>query len=106
MPAEGDKARLPGTTQSEVALCLARLRTGLFHGLWVPELSIIDVFWAKRTGILRAVGPRGVLGQWCAVTLSLLSAEQALYSLECSFHPVFSLTSGTCRLDYRRPENR
>ncbi|NXI99333.1 TCF25 factor, partial [Psophia crepitans] len=32
--------------------------------------------------------------------------EQALYSLECSFHPVFSLTSGTCRLDYRRPENR
>ncbi|XP_075289454.1 ribosome quality control complex subunit TCF25 isoform X2 [Opisthocomus hoazin] len=32
--------------------------------------------------------------------------ERALYSLECSFHPVFSLTSGTCRLDYRRPENR
>ncbi|XP_054055491.1 transcription factor 25 isoform X2 [Rissa tridactyla] len=32
--------------------------------------------------------------------------EQALYSLECSFHPLFSLTSGTCRLDYRRPENR
>ncbi|NXW53570.1 TCF25 factor, partial [Eurystomus gularis] len=32
--------------------------------------------------------------------------ERALYSLECTFHPVFSLTSGTCRLDYRRPENR
>ncbi|XP_065496908.1 ribosome quality control complex subunit TCF25 [Caloenas nicobarica] len=32
--------------------------------------------------------------------------EQALYSMECTFHPVFSLTSGTCRLDYRRPENR
>ncbi|KAM4612462.1 ribosome quality control complex subunit TCF25 isoform 2-T2 [Discoglossus pictus] len=32
--------------------------------------------------------------------------ERALYSLECGFHPVFSLTSGTCRLDYRRPENR
>ncbi|KAF4789229.1 Transcription factor 25 [Turdus rufiventris] len=32
--------------------------------------------------------------------------ERALYSLECAFHPVFSLTSGTCRLDYRRPENR
>uniref|UniRef100_A0A803VYF4 Transcription factor 25 n=1 Tax=Ficedula albicollis TaxID=59894 RepID=A0A803VYF4_FICAL len=31
--------------------------------------------------------------------------ERALYSLECAFHPVFSLTSGTCRLDYRRPEN-
>ncbi|XP_009867192.1 PREDICTED: transcription factor 25, partial [Apaloderma vittatum] len=28
--------------------------------------------------------------------------ERALYSLECAFHPVFSLTSGTCRLDYRR----
>ncbi|XP_039186809.1 transcription factor 25 [Crotalus tigris] len=32
--------------------------------------------------------------------------ERALYTLECSFHPVFSLTSGTCRLDYRHPENR
>ncbi|XP_006902929.1 PREDICTED: transcription factor 25 [Elephantulus edwardii] len=32
--------------------------------------------------------------------------ERALYSLECAFHPLFSLTSGTCRLDYRRPENR
>uniref|UniRef100_A0A8C3UWX9 Transcription factor 25 n=1 Tax=Catharus ustulatus TaxID=91951 RepID=A0A8C3UWX9_CATUS len=32
--------------------------------------------------------------------------ERALYSLECAFHPVFSLTSGTCRLDYRHPENR
>ncbi|XP_053304821.1 transcription factor 25 [Spea bombifrons] len=32
--------------------------------------------------------------------------ERALYSLECAFHPVFSLTSGTCRLDYRRAENR
>ncbi|XP_062468943.1 ribosome quality control complex subunit TCF25 [Pezoporus occidentalis] len=32
--------------------------------------------------------------------------ERALYSMECAFHPVFSLTSGTCRLDYRRPENR
>lgn len=40
------------------------------------------------------------------LTLSLLSPERALYSLECAFHPVFSLTSGTCRLDYRRPENR
>ncbi|KAG8562988.1 hypothetical protein GDO81_015891 [Engystomops pustulosus] len=32
--------------------------------------------------------------------------ERALYSLECAFHPVFSLTSGTCRLDYCRQENR
>nr|XP_033797136.1 transcription factor 25 [Geotrypetes seraphini] len=32
--------------------------------------------------------------------------ERALFSLECAFHPVFSLTSGSCRLDYRRPENR
>ncbi|XP_068117538.1 ribosome quality control complex subunit TCF25 [Hyperolius riggenbachi] len=32
--------------------------------------------------------------------------ERALYSLECGFHPVFSLTSGSCRLDYCRPENR
>lgn len=33
-------------------------------------------------------------------------SERALYSMECAFHPLFSLTSGTCRLDYRRPENR
>ncbi|XP_061622084.1 transcription factor 25 [Phyllopteryx taeniolatus] len=32
--------------------------------------------------------------------------ERALYSFECAFHPVWSLTSGTCRLDYLRPENR
>lgn len=32
--------------------------------------------------------------------------ERAIYSLECAFHPVFSLTSGTCRLDYCRSENR
>lgn len=60
--------------------------------LWAPELSIISFV------------SRGVW--WGALTLSLPSAERALYSLECAFHPVFSLTSGTCRLDYRRPENR
>ncbi|KAI1904218.1 hypothetical protein AGOR_G00003410 [Albula goreensis] len=32
--------------------------------------------------------------------------ERALYSFECAFHPVFSLTSGTSRLGYTRPENR
>ncbi|KAK2084174.1 Transcription factor 25 [Saguinus oedipus] len=32
--------------------------------------------------------------------------ETALYSMECAFHPLFSLTSGACRLGYRRPENR
>ncbi|KAM4798204.1 LOW QUALITY PROTEIN: ribosome quality control complex subunit TCF25-like [Urocitellus parryii] len=32
--------------------------------------------------------------------------ERALYSMECAFHPLFSLTSGTRRLDYRRPKNR
>uniref|UniRef100_A0A3Q0R985 Transcription factor 25 (basic helix-loop-helix) n=1 Tax=Amphilophus citrinellus TaxID=61819 RepID=A0A3Q0R985_AMPCI len=30
---------------------------------------------------------------------------RALYSFECAFHPLFSLTSGTSRLDYLRPEN-
>ncbi|XP_008304274.1 ribosome quality control complex subunit TCF25 [Stegastes partitus] len=32
--------------------------------------------------------------------------ERALYSFECAFHPLFSLTSGASRLDYLRPENR
>ncbi|XP_033729246.1 transcription factor 25-like, partial [Pecten maximus] len=32
--------------------------------------------------------------------------ERALLSCELSFHPVFSLTTGTCRLDFKRSENR
>ncbi|XP_041375879.1 transcription factor 25-like [Gigantopelta aegis] len=32
--------------------------------------------------------------------------ERALYAFENAFHPSFSLTTGTCRLDYRRQENR
>lgn len=32
--------------------------------------------------------------------------ERALYSFECACHPLFSLTSGSSRLDYLRPENR
>lgn len=32
--------------------------------------------------------------------------EQALYSLENSFHPMFSLSNGKCRLNYRLHENR
>lgn len=32
--------------------------------------------------------------------------ERALYSFECAFHPLFSLTSGMSRLDYLRSENR
>uniref|UniRef100_A0A671P0S6 Transcription factor 25 (basic helix-loop-helix) n=1 Tax=Sinocyclocheilus anshuiensis TaxID=1608454 RepID=A0A671P0S6_9TELE len=42
----------------------------------------------------------------CHLFVLFVSAERALYSFECAFHPVFSLTSGTCRLDYCRPENR
>ncbi|KAK3085888.1 hypothetical protein FSP39_010034 [Pinctada imbricata] len=32
--------------------------------------------------------------------------ERALYSCEMAFHSLFSLTTGTCRLDFRRNENR
>ncbi|XP_029732440.1 ribosome quality control complex subunit TCF25 [Aedes albopictus] len=32
--------------------------------------------------------------------------EHALFALESSFHTMFSLTQGNCRLDYRRQENR
>jgi hypothetical protein len=32
--------------------------------------------------------------------------EHALLALETSFHSMFSLTQGTCRLDYRKQENR
>ncbi|KAL1518069.1 hypothetical protein ABEB36_001750 [Hypothenemus hampei] len=32
--------------------------------------------------------------------------ERALYHLEFAFHPLFNVTQGNCRLDYRRQENR
>ncbi|KAG5681607.1 hypothetical protein PVAND_011023 [Polypedilum vanderplanki] len=32
--------------------------------------------------------------------------EHALYAYESAFHSMFSLTSGNCRMDYRRQENR
>lgn len=32
--------------------------------------------------------------------------EHALYAFEFAFHSMFSVTSGNCRLDYRRQENR
>lgn len=32
--------------------------------------------------------------------------EHAILALETSFHSMFSLTAGNCRLDYRRQENR
>jgi hypothetical protein len=32
--------------------------------------------------------------------------ERTLFAMEASFHSMFSLTSGTSRLDYRRQENR
>uniref|UniRef100_A0A8C8FMH5 Transcription factor 25 (basic helix-loop-helix) n=1 Tax=Oncorhynchus tshawytscha TaxID=74940 RepID=A0A8C8FMH5_ONCTS len=41
---------------------------------------------------------------YCVVCVCV--SERALYSFECAFHPVCSLTSGTSRLDYLRPENR
>lgn len=32
--------------------------------------------------------------------------ERALYCLECAFHPLFNITTGLCRLDYRKQPNR
>jgi len=32
--------------------------------------------------------------------------ERALYVMEAALHPLFNLAVGTCRLDYRRQENR
>lgn len=39
-------------------------------------------------------------------SLSAELIERAVLILESSLHPSFSLTSGNCRLDYRRQENR
>lgn len=53
---------------------------------------------------LKALGQKGRFP--ACVGHDACFAERALYTLECAFHPVFSLTNGTCRLDYRHPENR
>ena len=45
------------------------------------------------------------LNRWLSMCLVVLS-ERALYVFECGFHPLFSLTLGNCRLDYRQAENR
>ncbi|XP_063469132.1 ribosome quality control complex subunit TCF25 isoform X6 [Symphalangus syndactylus] len=58
-----------------------------------PDLSLLTII---RGGAVAVTPSSGVP----------VPAERALYSMECAFHPLFSLTSGACRLDYRRPENR
>ncbi len=32
--------------------------------------------------------------------------ERCLFAMEAAFHPLFNLAVGTCKLDYRRQENR
>ncbi|XP_076622742.1 nuclear localized protein 1 [Colletes latitarsis] len=50
------------------------------------------------------------LGELCVLKEDLALAaefiERALYCLECAFHPLFNLTTATCRLDYRKQQNR
>ncbi|XP_054275813.1 transcription factor 25 [Macrosteles quadrilineatus] len=50
------------------------------------------------------------LSELCRLSEDLSMAaeliERALYCLECAFHPSFNLVTGTCRLDYRKQENR
>jgi len=49
---------------------------------------------------------RGAQRTAAASSPALLCAERALYSCEVAFHPLFSITTGLCRLPYRRRENR
>uniref|UniRef100_A0A0K8TSD3 Putative transcription factor 25 n=1 Tax=Tabanus bromius TaxID=304241 RepID=A0A0K8TSD3_TABBR len=50
------------------------------------------------------------LSELCKMTENLSMAseliERALLAMETAFHSMFSLTSGNCRLDYRRQTNR
>ena len=32
--------------------------------------------------------------------------ERTLFAMEAAFHPLYNMAVGTCRLDYRRQENR
>lgn len=44
------------------------------------------------------------LSEELAMTASLI--ERALFYLEYAFHPLFNLTTATCRLDYKKQQNR
>ncbi|XP_015607556.1 transcription factor 25 [Cephus cinctus] len=50
------------------------------------------------------------LSELCKMSEDLAMAaelvERALYSLECAFHPLFNITTATCRLDYKKQQNR
>jgi hypothetical protein len=32
--------------------------------------------------------------------------ERALFTMEAAFHPMFNVATATCRLDYKRQQNR
>lgn len=50
------------------------------------------------------------LSEVCKMSGDLATAgdliDRALYALEASFHPLFKVVSGRCRLDYKVYENR
>lgn len=50
------------------------------------------------------------LSDLCRLSEDLATAaeviERALYCLKCAFHPLFFITIGKSRLDYKRQENR
>ncbi|KZC04708.1 Transcription factor 25 [Dufourea novaeangliae] len=50
------------------------------------------------------------LAELCQLNEDLAMAaeftERALYCLECAFHPLFNITTGLCRLDYKKQQNR
>ncbi|XP_076649517.1 nuclear localized protein 1 [Halictus rubicundus] len=50
------------------------------------------------------------LAELCELNEDLAMAaeftERALYCLECAFHPLFNVTTGLCRLDYKKQQNR
>ncbi|XP_043248375.1 transcription factor 25 [Colletes gigas] len=70
-----------------------------------PEniISIIDAHSYHVDALLQ-------LAELCELKEDLALAaeftERALYCLECAFHPLFNLTTATCRLDYRKQQNR
>ena len=39
-----------------------------------------------------------------AMSASLI--EKALFYLEYNFHPLFNMTTGKCRIDYKKQQNR
>uniref|UniRef100_A0A8C9WRR9 Transcription factor 25 (basic helix-loop-helix) n=1 Tax=Scleropages formosus TaxID=113540 RepID=A0A8C9WRR9_SCLFO len=97
----------PRFSRPGISMSLQESREGLQYFTFVHNRDYQQVQF-KFLDAVESMDPNNiVVGSTCRESYcDSIIQKRALYSFECAFHPVFSLTSGTSRLDYLRPENR